>query len=119
MKIKLDENMPLALARLLLAAGHDVETVMDENLVGATDELVLRKATAEGRILMTLDCDFADIRAYPIGTHAGIVVFRIPDQRWAVLRESAERLLAAGRLDHLSMGLAVVDQKRIRMRLKN
>lgn len=35
MKIKLDENMPVALAELLRSAGHDVETVRDENLSGA------------------------------------------------------------------------------------
>ena len=118
MKIKLDENMPHALAELLRTAGHDVETVPDENLSGEEDGVVLRSATDEGRILMSFDLDFADIRSYPMGTHAGIVVFRIHDQKWAVLKEPAERLIASGRLERLSHGLAVVDEKRIRMRFK-
>lgn len=118
MKIKLDENMPHALAVLLRAAGHDVETVPDENLSGAEDSIVLRCATEEDRVLMTFDLDFADIRSYPLGQHAGIVVFRIPDRRWAVLKEPAERLIASGRLDQISYGLAIVDDKRIRMRFK-
>jgi hypothetical protein len=33
MKIKLDENMPYSLAILLRAAGHNVSTVPEENLL--------------------------------------------------------------------------------------
>jgi hypothetical protein len=32
---------------------------------------------AEGRILVTLDRGFADLRAYPPGSHPGIVVLRL------------------------------------------
>jgi hypothetical protein len=30
---------------------------------------------------MTFDLDFADVRHYPPGSHGGIVVFRLHDQR--------------------------------------
>lgn len=116
MKIKLDENMPVALADMLRGAGHDVETVTDENLSGKDDITILKKATEEDRILMTFDLDFADIREYPLGTHAGIVVFRVNDQRWAVFKESAERLMDSKRLENMNHGLAVVDENRIRIR---
>lgn len=119
MKIKLDENMPHALADLLRAAKHDVETVHEENLSGEEDSIILKKATEENRILITFDLDFGDIRSFPLGTHAGIVVFRIQDQRWSVLKKPAERLIASGRLQHLSHGLAIVDEKRMRMRFKD
>jgi predicted nuclease of predicted toxin-antitoxin system len=89
MKIKLDENMPQALAALLRSAGYDVATVAEEGLSGADDSSVLvGKVTLEGRLLMTFDKDFVDIRHYPIEIHAGIVVFRLRDQRWVVLRAS-------------------------------
>jgi predicted nuclease of predicted toxin-antitoxin system len=74
--------------------GHDVETVIDEGLGGEDDPPVLQAATDEGRILLTFDLDFADIRQYPPGTHAGIVVFRLKDQRWATLKGPLDRLLA-------------------------
>lgn len=96
MKIKLDENLPKALEDLLRAGGHDVTTVPQENLSGSGDPRVLDAATGEDRLLMTFDMDFADIRQYPVGSHAGIVVFRLRDQRWAVLEPPARQLLASG-----------------------
>jgi len=87
MKIKLDENMPIAMFELLQSAGYDVAMVIGENLSGASDDRVLRKAAEENRLLITFDVDFGDIRKYPIGSHAGIVVFRLHDQRWSVLRD--------------------------------
>ena len=115
MKIKLDENMPQALAALLRSAGHDVATVAEEGLSGADDPPVLEKAALEGRLLMTFDKDFADIRHYPIGTHAGIVVFRLRDQRWIVLQKPAQRVVESSLLDRLKQGLAIVDKTHIRI----
>jgi len=105
MKIKLDENLPKALAALLRAAGHDVATLVEETLGGADDPQIIQATASEGRLLMTFDLDFADIRRYPIGSHAGIVVFRLHDQRWAVLEGPARRLLASGVLERLQRGL--------------
>jgi predicted nuclease of predicted toxin-antitoxin system len=78
-KFKLDENLP-ASAAVVLAAGHDVDTVPAEDLTGAPDPDVVSAATKVGRILISLDIGLGDIRAYPPGSHAGIVVLRLPDQ---------------------------------------
>jgi predicted nuclease of predicted toxin-antitoxin system len=75
-KFKLDENLPASSAAILASAGHDVDTVADEGLVGAPDQDVVGAATAAGRILVSLDRGLGDIRAYPPGSHAGIVVLR-------------------------------------------
>jgi len=116
MKIKLDENMPAAMTELLQQAGHDVLTVAGQALGGSADPRILEVATAEERVLITFDLDFADVRAFPIGSHAGIVVFRLHDQRWAVLEGPARDLVASGILDRIRGGLAVVDESRIRVR---
>jgi predicted nuclease of predicted toxin-antitoxin system len=79
-KFKLDENLPASAAAVLAAAGHDADTVTDEDLTGAPDPDVVAAATAAGRILISLDRGLGDIRAYPPGTHAGIIVLRLPDQ---------------------------------------
>jgi predicted nuclease of predicted toxin-antitoxin system len=55
MKFKLDENLPATVASVLARAGHDVDTVFAEDLVGAPDEDVVAAATAAGRILISLD----------------------------------------------------------------
>lgn len=75
MRVKLDENLPADLAELLRSANHDVVTLPEEELGGAKDPIVSAAVTQEDRLLMTFDLDFADIRKYPVGTHAGIVVF--------------------------------------------
>ncbi len=52
MKVKLDENMPRSASQVLIAAGHDVDTVVEEIRAGAIDPQV---AAAVGRLLVTLD----------------------------------------------------------------
>jgi len=116
MRIQLDENMPAALGDLLRSAGHDPSTVAKEGLSGAADTDVIEVARAEGRLLFTFDLDFADVRAYPPGSRAGIVVFRLADQRWSVVQAPARRSLEVGLLDRLERGLAIVDEARIRIR---
>ena len=78
----------------------------------------MRVADSEDRIFLTFDLDFADIRRFPIGSHAGIVVFRLHDQRWAVLEQPARRLIDSGLLSRLQGGLAIVDESRVRMRTR-
>lgn len=73
---KTDENLPDEVAQSLRAAGHDCHTVWDEQLQGAVDSAIADRCRQEGRVLVTLDLDFANIRAYPPGTHPGIIVLR-------------------------------------------
>ena len=62
MKFKLDENIPLDLARLLGSLGHDVDTVPQEALTGRPDSVVWSCAQEAERLLITQDLDFADLR---------------------------------------------------------
>ena len=52
MKIKLDENMPVTLAEVLTAAGHDVDTVPQEQLAGYPDPEVWFATQEAGRFLI-------------------------------------------------------------------
>lgn len=116
MRLKLDENMPSDMKALLISAGHDALDTTDEGLSGAPDTSLIRAAADEERALLTFDTDFADIRAYPLDSHAGLVVFRLQDQRWEALRHAAEEVLRSGILERLEGGLAVVTERRIRLR---
>lgn len=78
MKFKIDENLPAGIAALLCERGHEADTVNDEGLSGAPDSAVLRAATADERVLLTLDKGIADLSQYPANQHAGVVLFR-PD----------------------------------------
>ncbi len=53
-KFKLDQNLPLSSTAILTSAGHDVDTVTQEGLIGAPDRDVVTAATAAGRILISL-----------------------------------------------------------------
>ncbi len=55
MKFKLDENLSRRGLEFLKAAGHDVRTVHEQKLGGATDDVLFAACTKEGRALVTLD----------------------------------------------------------------
>lgn len=71
-RFKLDENLPRDAEVLLRDAGHDVQTVLEENLGESADPEILDACLTERRILITLDLDFSDIRLYPPASHNGI-----------------------------------------------
>jgi len=77
MRFKLDENLGSRSARLFPDAGHDVETVFPEGLVGANDDLLLETCIREGRCLLSLDLDFADVVRFPPHKTPGIAVLRL------------------------------------------
>lgn len=76
MMFKVDENLPHEAVAVLAAAGHDVQTVYDEQLNGRPDAEVAAHCQHERRALVTLDLDFSDIRAYPPRDYSGIIVLR-------------------------------------------
>lgn len=116
MKIKLDENITTAAAALLIQAGHLVDTVADEGLTGATDSVVMESCRTEQRLLLTFDVGFGDVRAYPPGSHHGIVLLRLPDQRPDITLETLTRLLSQHALDDFDGALVVVSGDRVRVR---
>jgi predicted nuclease of predicted toxin-antitoxin system len=79
-KVKLDENIPFSVVGMLLGRGHDVDTVVAENLTAAADDTIVQAATAAGRLLLTLDPGVGDLRRHRAGSHSGIVVLRLYDQ---------------------------------------
>lgn len=116
MRIKLDENIPTSAAERFRSAGHDVDTVADENLRGADDIDVLRAATSVERLVITLDRGFGDIRAYPPGSHGGILVLRSADQSPAAVTSDLARLLTDIDLQELAGCIAVFRDGELRVR---
>lgn len=109
MKLKLDENLGQRLRSLLTERGHDVDTVVDEGLVGADDEAVAAAASQMSRMLVTVDLDFSDIARFPPGSHPGIVVIRVPEPRPSLVTTALTGLLARHSLDELT-GCTVIAQ---------
>ena len=116
MKLKLDENIPRDAVVAMRRRGIDADTVVDEQLAGAPDPTVLDAARAEGRMLVTLDRGFGDVRRYPPGTHAGILVLRPVDQRPATVVATLDRLVTHHDLDALASCVVVVQREMLRIR---
>jgi predicted nuclease of predicted toxin-antitoxin system len=79
-KFLIDEDMPRSLSVVLGQAGHSVQDVRDVGLRGHTDLEVFQFAQARGAVLLTADKGFGNIVRFPVATHAGILVVRVPDE---------------------------------------
>lgn len=77
MQFKIDENLPIEIAELLIDAGYDAKTVHDQRLEGTKDTILADVCRSEHRVLVTLDTDFSDIRVYPPEEFSGIIVLRV------------------------------------------
>lgn len=115
MKIKVDENLPKSLIDVLTSLGHDTDSVAEEGLSGADDEVVFTAAQDAGRLLFTLDRGFGDIRRYEPGTHAGIVVLRLPDESRTAVVGAVRRLIDQHDLTDLFGAIAIVEPDRLRI----
>jgi predicted nuclease of predicted toxin-antitoxin system len=116
MRFKIDENLPDEASELLSQSGHDAITVLAQRMGGGSDPTLARVCAAEGRTLVTLDLDFADIRVYPPAEYSGFIVLRPLSQAkehvLALLREVTARLPADG----LTGQLWVADETGVRIR---
>lgn len=116
MKFKLDENLGTRAQEIFLKSGHDIRTVREEGIGGASDEVVYKISQQEDRILVTLDLDFADVIRFPPRDSGGIVVLRLPRNPTLSMLESLIRqLLYAVQQENPKGRLWIVEPQRIRI----
>ena len=116
MKFKLDENIPVEASLLLREAGHDAVTVLDQNMGGKADELVIQVCSQEQRALITLDLDFSDIKTYPPSNYHGIFVLRIKQQSRSKVLETLTKLIPYLLSESIEKRLWIVEEDKIRVR---
>ena len=116
MTFKIDENLPQDAAELLRSHGFDAETVQQESLAGAEDDLIAEAIQREHRVLITLDLDFSDIRTYPPEHYSGIIVLRPKAQDKIAIMALLRRLLRALENNQPDQALWIVEPDRIRYR---
>ena len=75
-----DEDLPRSTARALRQAGYLADDVRDVGLRGHSDAEIYERAQSMGACLVTADKGFGNIWQFPPGTHAGIVLSRVPDE---------------------------------------
>jgi predicted nuclease of predicted toxin-antitoxin system len=116
MRIKVDEDLPKMVAQLLDRRGHDAVDVVEQGMGGMKDSPLWRNVQSEQRFFVTADKGFGDIRYYPPGTHAGVLLLRPDQDGIRPVIDLLERLLSAYDLEALSGTVTVVTPRGIRTR---
>ncbi len=119
MRIKVDEDLPRRVVHLLAEYGYDVRSVYDQGMSGWKDSDLFVAVQKEGRFLITGDKGFGDIRAYPPGQHAGILVLRPAKPSIPAFVELLQRVLQEYDLETFHGCLVVVTPNRLRVRKPN
>jgi predicted nuclease of predicted toxin-antitoxin system len=119
-KFKLDENIGRRGLELLRTAGHDVMTVLDQGLAGATDERLFATCAGEGRALITLDHDFGQVTRFPPERSAGVVVLEAgPRASVPAILDRLRDFLAVLETRSVVGSLWVVEPGRVRIHLRD
>ena len=116
MKFKLDENLGNRGAELLRNAGHQVSTVYEQQLSGASDLTIASVCSEEERCLITMDRDFTNPLLFPPQNYAGIAVLRLSRNPGGaeILEALRTLLLALNGREHIIGKLWIVQHNRVR-----
>lgn len=118
MRFPIDNPLSPLLAEALRQDGHDVAHVRDYGLQSADDEIVLARAKAEDRVLVSADADFGTLLAQTANRKPSIILFRGGTDR----KPARQIALLAANLDVVADLLekgcvVVIEQTRMRVRL--
>ncbi len=114
-RFKVDEDLPAEVASLLLAAGHDARTVLEQSMVGWHDDRLWPAIVAEGRSLVTADAGFADARRLVNTQGLGIVLMRPWRESRKAYVELTRSLLASFDLGRVAGCIVTVTPETIRV----
>ena len=116
MHIKVDEDLPRAVVRMLRDNGYQALSVVEQGMGGYKDPVLWQAVQAEQRYLVTADKGFADIRGYTPGAHAGVLLLRPDQDGIGPTIELLEMVLEDYSLESLAGTTAVVTPRGIRVR---
>ncbi len=116
MKVKVDENIPVRLADELSLLAHDVDTVESEGLKGRSDADVWGASQFDGRLLITQDLDFSDVRRFKPGTHHGLLLVRLREPGGNALLRRIRAVAQEEGLESFAGCFAVLTDRKLRIR---
>ena len=116
MRVKVDEDLPTAAVHMLRDLGHEAVGVVEQGMGGAKDQSLWLTVQEEKRFLVTADKGFGDIRHYPPGSHAGVLLLRPSQAGIRPILELLGRTLGAHDLEALHGTIAVASPRGVRIR---
>lgn len=81
MKFLADMGISPRVVSALRERGHEAVHLQEQRLGTLPDSVILEKARAEGRILLTHDLDFGELLAASGGKLPSVIIFRLNDMR--------------------------------------
>jgi predicted nuclease of predicted toxin-antitoxin system len=119
MRFLVDEDLPRLTKNLLQQYKHEAVDVRDIGLRGAKDYQIATYAQNEGLCIVTGDFDFSDVRNYPPGEYAGLVVLKLPRTATAsfILSLLESFLQQEDLVAQIPGKLAIVEPSRVRIRI--
>ena len=110
--------MPLSpsVARWLKRRGREAVHAVEVGLTSATDEEILERASAEGRVLITADLDYPQLLALAGAKGPGLILFRGGNYSEAECLERLRAALGAVPEQELPHSIVVIEEWRIRKR---
>lgn len=116
-KFFVDACLPISSADTLRRSGIDAVHAREVSLGDVEDSLIIEFARNENRILVTRDRGFGNIHKYPIGSHEGIIVLRLPSTYTAgQINSKIGELLEKVELEKIRNRLLIVEPDKIRVR---
>lgn len=115
MRFLLDQDVYALTAAFLRTLGHDVLTVSALGLSKADDSVLLKRAQADGRILVTRDRDFGGL-VFVAGAGPGILYLRVAPATLNAVHEELRTVLAEHSEVDLRGAFTVVEPGRHRFR---
>lgn len=118
MRFLIDEDLPRATGDLLRQYGYEAVDVRDAGLRGSKDPQIAAYARRERLCIVTGDFDFSDIRNYPPGEYAGLIVLKLPRTATAsfILHLLESFLQQEDLVAQMSGKLAIVESGQVRIR---
>lgn len=116
MRFLLDECLPVQIAGLLRAAGHDCVHVYELGLGGQPDEQIMALADEQDRILISADTDFGELLAKAPVLAPSVILLRRADKRPVPVAEVIVANLGQVAGDLAAGALVVIGDRRIRVR---
>lgn len=116
MRFLADGGISPRTVEFLRGMSHDATHIRDLRLQRATDTVVIDRARAESRVVLTFDLDFGELLALGILATPSVVLLRLTDERPESVNAHLEAVLRERAAELESGALIVVEDGRYRVR---